>query len=224
MYAFFTSLGLPECLIGIGAICTLVGTLLIGVKQGNDQIHVRDQIIQEQRNLMTGGDGYFFLRPSLLPESNEFILVGEFRGKYPLYDVTIEVQEYNGVAHGHNFQYDLGPQYSVQIGTIHPLKSASVFKQLVLPISGVANFGKRYFLKISSRNGVIEQDIYVRGTQHGFVQAFKVVQLLPRYGGRPGSILDRIEARIKKVDSSFPVHELGISTGNSGWNQDFQEQ
>jgi hypothetical protein len=221
--AFLASFGFAEWLIGIGAICSVIGTLLLGVRQGKEQLETKDQIITEQRNLVTGGEGYFFLRPSRVTGSNEVILLSEFRGNYPIYDVTIDVQEYDRVLQGQKYVYHPSSSYSVQMGTVHPLKSSSIFRQITLPANGTNQFGKRYFLKISSRNGFVEEDIYLRETVNGYAQAFKAVQFLPKYGDNvQGLSLDRIEARVKKIDSSFPMQDLDHLDGDSGWNVSYQ--
>lgn len=223
MLSFFGSLGVAEWLIVVGALFSVTGTTILGIRQGNEQLEAKDQIITEQRNLVTGGDSFFFLRPSLVAGSSEVLLIGEFKGNYPVYDVTIEVQEYDRIPQGNNFAYLPSSSYSVQIGTVHPLKSSSIFRQIILPTDGFNQFGKRYFVKISSRNGFVEEDIYLRGTASGFAQAFKVVQFLPKYGEQgPGLPLDRIAARVKKIDQSFPMQDLDHLNGDSGWNRNYE--
>lgn len=223
MLSFFGSLGLAEWLIIVGALFSVTGTTILGIRQGKDQLETKDQIIAEQRNLVTGGESFFFFRPSLVVGTNEVVLISEFKGNYPVYDVTIEVQEYDRIPQGNSFVYHPSSSYNVQMGTVHPLKSSSIFRQITLPTHGFNQFGKRYFMKISSRNGFVEEDIYLRGMATGFVQAFKVVQFLPKYGqNEPGLPLDRILARVKKIDPSFPMQDLDHLNGDSGWSRDYE--
>lgn len=225
MGAILGNLGLAEILIGLGAIFSLSGTLLLGARQGKEQIKTRDKIINEQRNLVTGGESYFFLRPSKVVGSDEVILVTEFRGNYPIYDMTIDIQEYDRVPQGASYAYIATSAYSMQMGTLHPLKSSSILKQFTLPTQGLNEFGKRYFLKISTRNGFVEEDIYIRGTNNGYTQAYKVVQFLPKYGESTfGYPLDRIKARVKKIDASFPMTDLNHLNGDSGWNREYENE
>ncbi len=55
MMAFLGELGLAESLIVIGAICSVTGSLFLGIKQGKQQLEIKDQIINELELPRFGG-------------------------------------------------------------------------------------------------------------------------------------------------------------------------
>jgi hypothetical protein len=92
--------------LSIAFVFASVGVVLITFlqqrKQAEDQIRTmnlqleqKNEIIGELKGIMTGGESYFFLRPLKVANKNEVLFVLEFRGKYPVYDGSISIEEFD---------------------------------------------------------------------------------------------------------------------------------
>lgn len=225
-----------EGILVFGTVITILGTLAVNWKQGQEQLrhkqeiigeHVKNtyQIINEHRNLITGGDSIVFFRPAKSADTDEVLLTTAFRGKYPVYDVSVTVEEFDLVQTGKNaFKYQKVGTRTHQLGTMHPLSANHEFMKVRLPAGDKSQFGKHFFFRISARNGVIEQDVHVRKEGPHYSQAVKVVMYIPEYASAHDIANGTIRRRIKKIDAGFPLRELQYHwNGDSGWEANYEE-
>ena len=225
----FILIGLTICSIGV-----VVFTVIQQFRQRNEvladkkeQLKQKDEIISEFKNLITGGDSFLFLRPSKVINTDEVLFLIEFKGKYPLYDTTILIEEFDLIKiSGNDYNFRKANQRTISLGTVNPLRANNLFQITIPQPSGPGDqFGKHYFFKISSRNGLVEEDVYIsrEGTQ--FSMAYKVVYFEPDYSGQFGGIgIGAIKRKIRHIDFTFPVHQLDHIEGDSGWKADYENQ
>lgn len=191
------------------------------------QLKENEKIISEFKNLITGSDSYLYLTPSKVSNSNEVLFLLEFKGKYPLFDTSIYVEEFDLVQiDTNNFQYRKSNQKLINLGTVNPLQRNSLF-QIEIPTSNnpTQQFGKRFFFKINSRNGMVEEDVYLRREGAHFSMAYKVVYFEPDYSEKFGGIgIAGIKRKIRHIDPKFPIHELDHLNGDSGWKSQYEAQ
>lgn len=216
-------------------ICTVViaaFTLLKQAKQNQkdkerleSQIQQKEEIITEFKNLITGGDSFFFVRPSKVSNTDDALFIIEYRGRYPIYDSTVLVECFNYQNDGFgNWNYYKTETRRYDLGTVQPLRQELLF-QTKVPTNSSAPFGQRYFLKISSRNLLIEEDIYIRKVGTEFKIAYKVATYSPDYSGDAGQSMKDIKRRVRSVDDGFPLWELSHYQGDTGWNpNDYAEK
>jgi hypothetical protein len=217
----------------IASIAVILITFLQQRKQTQDQLKARDEqiqqkneIIDELKAIMTGGESYFFLRPSKVANENEVLFILEFRGKYPVYDSSITIEEFNyKITSPGFFAYEKVNQKNLDVGTIHPLRQKNLFTVKVPVLNGNEQFGRKYFFSINTRNGVIEEDVLIRQEGAHFSFAYKVVRIKPKYSdeGIPSAGIDRFERKIRHIDPTFPVHEMDHLEGDTGWLGTYDE-
>lgn len=195
------------------------------LKMRDEQIRQKDEIISELKGIITGGDSFFYVRPSKVANTPDMLFTIEFRGKYPIYDASISVEEFDLIKVGeNNWKYHKASERIIPLGTVQPLNRKLLFQIQVPELQGNNQFGKKYFFSISTRNGVVEQDVYVRREGPHFSHAFKVVQMTPDYSDRPSNIgIGGIKRKIRHIDNAFPVVELDHLHGDSGWIADYEE-
>ena len=193
------------------------------IKNKEEQLAQKDELLQEFKNLVTGGDSFLFLTPLTIEDRGEVIFQLEFKGKYPLYDASIFIEEFDLESTTENqYQFQRISQRSLALGTINPLQKNTLFN-VAIPKSDVGQFGKRYFFKISSRNGMVEQDVYLRKEGPHFSTAYKVIYFEPDYSGQFGSIgIGKIQKKVRYIDPAFPVQQLDHLNGDSGWKGNFE--
>lgn len=99
--------------------------------------------------------------------------------------------------------------------TVYPAMSPSIFRRIVIPISDKLEGGIRLFFVIVSRNGRIEQDLFIRKKTNNYSVAYKVV----RYPPFDKTLKSKQLFELKKhIDANFPVHELPKnSSGMGSW-------
>ncbi len=221
--------GLGVCSMGV-----LAFSFFQQLKQSKDsdfakeeQLKQKDEIISEFKNLITGGDSFLFLKPSKVSNTNEILFLMEFKGKYPLYDTTILIEEFDFVKVAQNeYKFQKSNQRTVNLGTVNPLQANNFFQiKVPEPLGPNDQFGKRYFFKINSRNGMIEEDVYIRQEGTNFSMAYKVVNFEPDYSGQFGGIgIGAIKRKVRHIDQIFPVHQLDHMEGGSGWKAEYEIQ
>lgn len=209
--------------------CTIIIAALHLYKSDKDkeaQITGQKEVIEKLKDLVTGGDGYVYLKPARVIGQNRVLPLLSFEGDNPIYDVTVSIEEFNLVSipgPKETFQYQKTKQESIQLGTVNPLRQ-KLIRELTLP-NVPTQFGKRFFLSISARNTLIEEDIYLRIEGEHYSEAYKVVTFSPDYERTPtGNIgIRAIQRRVRHVDPTFPVHELDHINGDSGWIGDYEQ-
>lgn len=190
-----------------------------------DSLQQKDEIISEFKNLITGGDSFIFLRPSSISDKNEILFILEFKGRYPLYDTSILIEEFDlKQIEGDMFQFQKTSQRSIPLGTVNPLQNNFLFSVKVpKPSNPEDQYGKRFFFKVNSRNGMIEEDLFLRQEGVHFSMAYKVVFFEPDYSGQFGGIgIGSIKRKVRHIDPMFPVHQLDHLEGDSGWKADYE--
>lgn len=148
------SLGFFLCSVGVLAFTFLQQTKqnAEALEAKNAQLKQKDEIISEFKNLMTGGSSYLFLEPAKIANTNEVLFIFSFKGKYPLYDVSIFIQEFDLKQIGINkLQYQQSDQKTISLGTVNPLQKSSIITvNIPTPKNKEDQFGKRFFFKINS--------------------------------------------------------------------------
>lgn len=225
----FLIIGLTVCSIGVVAF-----TFMQQYQQRKDsladkeeQLKQKDEIISEFKNLITGGDSFLFLRPSKVSNTDDVLFIMEFKGKYPLYDTTILIEEFDLVKiNGNDYKFQNTNQRSISLGTVNPLQANSLFQIQIPKSSGPEDqFGKRYFFKITSRNGLVEEDVYIIREGAHFSMAYKVVNFEPDYSGQFGGIgIGAIKRKVRHIDPMFPIRQLDHLEGDSGWKKKYETQ
>ena len=214
--------GIPIC-----SVLIVVFTVLQQQRQNDDQLRQKNEIISEFTNLSTGGDSYLFLRPAKVSNTDDVLLSIVFKGKYPLYDASVFIEEFD-LKHvsGNNYKFEKTVQRSISLGTVNPLQQNTLI-EIKLPPSPTptSQFGKRYFFKINSRNGMVEEDVILRQEGTNFSMAYKVVRFEPDYEGKFGNLgFKNIKPKVRHIDPGFPVHQLDHLDGDSGWKASYEEQ
>ncbi len=222
-------IGLTICSIGVIAFTVMqqFQQRKEALDAKEEQLKQKDEIIGEFKNLITGGDSYLFLRPSKVSNTNDVLFILEFKGKYPLYDTSILIEEFDLKQVGADtYQFQKSNQRSIPLGTVNPLQRNSLFQILIPePTNPSEQFGKHYFFKINSRNGMIEEDVFLRREGVHFSMAYKIVYYEPDYSGQFGGIgIGAIKRKIRHIDPMFPVHQLNHTEGDSGWKADYEIQ
>lgn len=221
------SIALLLCSLGV-----IVFTFVQQQKQNREAIEMKDEIIRqketiisEMKDIITGGDSFLFVRPTKVANSNEVYFLFEFRGRHTIYDVTVTVDEYNlKRLDPTTMTYEKVNRHTTNIGTVHPLKTNDPFKIDVPVLGGYDQFGKRFFFSIRARNGLIEEDVFIRREGTHFSHAYKVIQMLPSFDPSQRALgISKVFKRIRHIDSAFPRHELSQLEGNSGWLGEFEE-
>lgn len=221
------SFGLLACSVGV-----IIFTFMQQQRQNQESIEMKDEIIkqketiiQEMKDAITGGDSYLFVRPQKVANSEEVIFLFEFRGRHTIYDVTVTVDEYNlKIIDSKTMTYEKVNRHTTNIGTVHPLKTNDPFKIDVPVLGGYDQFGKRFFFSIRARNGLVEEDVFIRREGTHFSHAYKVVQMFPSFEpSQKASGIAKVFKKIRHIDPAFPVHELSHLQGDSGWLGTFEE-
>lgn len=211
----------PQILIILGAAISVAGTVWATHNADLSQSKQKQEIIDEHKSIITGGNSFIFLRPMKVGGHDETIFMIEFRGKYPIYDVSVSAEVFD-LQGG---RYVKTGQTMTPLGTVQPLQTMRTFERVALPISAEGvRFGRRYFFSISSRNGTIEEDVYMRKNGSTYLQAFKVVRMTPNYGQQPLGPIGEILRPIKEIDRGFPIQEFDHLEGDSGWNAKYDEE
>lgn len=214
--------GIPIC-----SVLIVVFTVIQQQKQTDDQLRQKNEIISEFTNLTTGGDSYLFLRPAKVSNTDDVLLSIVFKGKYPLYDASVFIEEFD-LKHitGEQYKFEKTGQRSLALGTVNPLQQNVLIETKVpQPVSATSQFGKRYFFKINSRNGMVEEDVVLRQEGANFSMAYKVVRYEPDYESKFGSPgFKNIKPKVRHIDPGFPVHQLDHLNGDSGWKASYEEQ
>jgi hypothetical protein len=210
----------------IGTACTVYGTILANRETSSQLLQNKNEIIEETSRFVTGGDSFIYIKPSKVSNSDTVMFLTEFNGNYPIFDVTLSINEYDyrTIEKG-NFKWVSVENRKVQYGTVNPLKQFESLDMIHIP-DQPEQFGKKYFIKIDSRNSMIECMIILRRNGKHFSMAYKVVRFLPKYKGKRDHLdwLDRIDAEVRHVDMLFPIHELDHLDGDSGWRADYKIQ
>lgn len=231
---------LPIFLTGLGTLLALTGTILSSCQQNKLQDQLKnkteqivtltnqnsEKIQNEVLNAVTGGSSIYFFTPSLSVEQKKVTLLNEFKGDYPLFDVSLSIEK---------FRYTiLGPQQAeykkvgstewITIGTVHPAKNIEYFREIDLNELVNEQDGYHYFFSFKSRNGITEEDLYIRKEGAHFSMAYKVTRDSFTYKkSNPGNSwqLGKTEKIIKKIDAGFPSSELPTGGGDSHWDIPF---
>lgn len=189
------------------------------IQDKNDIIQAQQNVIEEQRNIVLGGDSRLYLSPFL--KNNELGLKFELDGQYPVYDASISLESWTlRDRRPLLWEKDPGVQF-FNIGTVQKMKTLELFREIPLTQDGSVE-GKKIFLKISSRNAVIEEDIiaYRIGDQSGL--GYKVIMHTPKYNERTYGMLPFTSRRlIKSLSNSFRLDLIPDQDrpGDSGWDK-----
>jgi hypothetical protein len=178
---------LPIVLTGLGTLLALAGTILSSFQQNTLQEQLQNKTEQivaitnqsteklqnEVLNAVIGGTSLYFFTPFLSLETKTLSLLNEFKGNYPLYDVSLSIEKfrYRVTGPGQAKYEKVGQPEWVNLGTIHPAKNFETFRDIDHAELTNAQDGLYYFLSFRSRNGISEEDIYVRkeGEQYSIV-------------------------------------------------------
>lgn len=190
----------PIFLTGLGTLLVLAGTILSNYQQSKlqDQLLIKteqivnltnrntEKIQDEVLNAVIGGNSLYFFIPSLL-ENKKLILLNEFKGDYPLFDVSLSIEKFRLKQLGPQlFKYEKeGSTEWLNLGTIHPAKSLEYFRDVELNQLTNDQDGYHYFFSFKSRNGIVEEDVYIRKEGAQFSIAYKVIRHTFTYKNSP---------------------------------------
>jgi len=231
---------LPIVLTGLGTLLALAGTILSSFQQNTLQDQLKnkteqivsltnqnaEKIQNEVLNAVIGGNSLYFFTPHLSHEQKKLMLLNEFKGDYPLFDVSLSIEKFRYKTIGpQQAKYEkIGATEWLNLGTIHPAKNLEYFRDIDLSELVNEQDGYHYFLSFKSRNGIAEEDIYIRKEGTHYSVAYKVIRHTFSYKnltlGNP-SQLGQIEKVVKKVDANFPSHELPTGGGDIHWDIPF---
>ncbi|PJZ44835.1 hypothetical protein CH361_14445 [Leptospira brenneri] len=213
-------------MIGICAILIAVFAIFTQRQKNSKNIREKDDLILQLSNLITGGDSYVFIEPTKIIHSNEVQFIINFKGKYPVYDVSIFITEYNlPISEEKSDYFEISKYQLGTFPTINPISFTKTLWNVKLPVEGddFINFGKKYFLKIYFRNGFIEEEIFIRTINNEFSSAFKVISFEPDYENDHNlSPAKRSKPKVRKIDENFPISEFTHRKGDSSWTANFE--
>ena len=215
----------------IGVFCTILGAAftVTGTIKANQDASLtlqktQTEIIQETARYVTGGDSFIYVEPAKVSNRNVVLLLTKFSGKYPLFDVSLSVNEFNQHFRKNSFEWFGIKQYLKQWGTVNPLKQFESLDKIFIPIKS-NNYGKKFFIKIDSRNFMMEVTIILRVKNGIFSHAFKVIRFLPSYekGVFGNEYIDKVIGEVRHIDENFPIEELEHVKGSSSWGARFNK-
>jgi len=218
--------GLAACSVGV-----VVFSVIQQVHQKNEniaakeaQLKEKDELINELKNLITGGDSFFYIRPSIAHQQNKIFFSFAFQGKYPLYDATVHYREYD-IIYPTNIaeRYLVITERTAPVGTLHPLMHDTFYISDINPTDPTIR-GKRYFFRITTRNGLLTQEVLVRYMAGNPSLAYSVVTMTPNYEDSTfGFSRDKTKKRIRHIDENFPIDEITHVHGDTGWSGKYEQ-
>ncbi|EOQ87407.1 hypothetical protein LEP1GSC202_0331 [Leptospira yanagawae serovar Saopaulo str. Sao Paulo = ATCC 700523] len=223
----FLNISIWTWLIAISGIALVIFTFINEKVNNDEKLKEKDELINELKNIITGGDSYFFFQPQIVSGSNRILLLYKFSGKYSIYDSSIQIHEYDLIQLNNlKYNYQKVNTLTVNHSTLNPLIEMNYLLEVQIPNHSSPNsqFGKKYFMTIASRNGLIEEDIIIRkeGNNQPTI-AYKVISHLPKFSeSYPNYDHSTIKARNRHIDPAFPVHELDHTRGDSSWTAKFE--
>jgi hypothetical protein len=200
------------------------------IRAQNKAIESRDEIIKNLTGLVTGGDSAFYLEPHVVDYRDgklKLMLKQQFTGKYPMYDVSIKIDQYSylknkGSKPGGEWVLS-HTENAEHIGNVNPLDSMKYRKLIPIPSKDKANtgFGIKFCVLISARNGSLEEEIYLRLTNDHRI-AYRVTRTTPNYNQEHGmSVPFNIDLGVvRHVDKGFPTGDLNYLNAKPGWKKD----
>lgn len=217
----------------VASVTTAVSAIWLGyVKNESDRqkyveqdqktqrlIETQAKVIEEQRSLVTGGNAYVYLEPSNVMPEEKILLLYKHVGGYPIYDASMTIESWDAVRNGNGFSFVNHKQEERQLSTVTPNQNFHYEREVNL----VGSLGKRYFVAIRSRNGIMEEDIYYLRFGKTMARAYKIVFLEANYGNQPLALPISKIRRIKKhFDSAFdPSAITDHRNGDTGWDANY---
>lgn len=225
----FEQLWGPNGVIALGAIISIVGTIWAAnqdsavqteLARKSDEIAVltqknSDLIVKEALAAATGGDSWVYLEPQLNKDQKTLFLTFRFVGQYPLLDVVLWKNEQRMIVKSPTeFEFKGSNLIKEPKYTLYPFMSPSNYGTVDLSMLENARDGIHLEYSFFSRNGQVHQDIYVRKEGDHWSLAYKVIHEMVDIESKPFG--RRTRSLIKKVDPTFPIHELRNSGSGPG--------
>lgn len=211
--------------IGILICAVLIAILsfLKSQKDSDETIRNKDEIIKSFRDLTTGGDSFIYVSALNSNGSNEVSFLVNFVGKNPMYDVTIKVTESDiDYSNPNQISYLVKKSRDFNLGTVNPIGTGILFTDTISN-NHLNKFGRKYFVKINSRNGLIEEDVQIRFTNQDFKTAHKVNVYEPNYSTDLFTPTYGItKQKLRHIDPGFMVSELDFLDTTPGWKSKYE--
>lgn len=182
-------------------------------------IETQAKVIEEQRNLVTGGNAYVYLQPSNVMPEDKVILSYKHVGSYPIYDATMTIESWDAIRSGDEFSFVNHQREDRLLSTVTPNQNFLYDREVDLG----GKDGKRYFISIRSRNGIMEEEVYYLRFGKTLSRAFKVVFLEANYGNQPVALpISKVRRILKYFDSDFDGSAIKDNrTGDTGWDANY---
>lgn len=222
-----------QTIFGVASILAIVAGLYTSYlqaaasdKQHKEQLNksdvvIREQqnLIEEQRNLITGGDSFLFLSPAM--GSGKLILSFNYIGRYPMYDVKVDVREFDYMlASPINF-YDERSPTVVEYTTVQSFINAKYLLERPFPV-GSGHNGKRFIVTIHARNCIVEQEIFVQNGED--VVANKVNVIYTLAAARNREAYGKFRHVLKSVNPNFDQKAFHPNSlrGDTSWGGNYE--